>query len=76
MLGINTSFTLPDGREVTIETGKLAKQADGSAVVRMGNTMRVCSGQHHAISGSECQSDWGRTASVASAFSGIAVGGG
>jgi polyribonucleotide nucleotidyltransferase len=39
MLGINTSFTLPDGREVTIETGKLAKQADGSAVVRMGNTM-------------------------------------
>ena len=39
MLGINTSFTLPDGREVTIETGKLAKQADGSAVVKMGNTM-------------------------------------
>lgn len=27
-----------DGREITIETGKLAKQADGS-VVRMGNTM-------------------------------------
>ena len=39
MLGINTSFKLADGREVTIETGKLAKQADGAAVVRMGDTM-------------------------------------
>ncbi|MEY3367717.1 MAG: hypothetical protein RI973_872, partial [Bacteroidota bacterium] len=36
---ITTSFNLPDGREVTIETGKLATQADGSVVVRMGNTM-------------------------------------
>ncbi len=34
-----TSFNLPDGREVTIETGKLATQADGSVVVRTGNTM-------------------------------------
>ena len=33
------SFQLPDGREVTIETGKLATQADGSVVVRMGKTM-------------------------------------
>lgn len=33
------SFNLPDGREVTIETGKLAKQADGAVVVKMGNTM-------------------------------------
>ncbi len=39
MLGINTTFDLGDGRQVTIETGKLAKQADGSAVVKMGNTM-------------------------------------
>lgn len=39
MLGINTSFQLNDGRTVTIETGKLAKQADGAAVVKMGNTM-------------------------------------
>ena len=39
MLGINTTFDLGDGRLVTIETGKLAKQADGSAVVKMGNTM-------------------------------------
>jgi polyribonucleotide nucleotidyltransferase len=34
-----TSFNLPDGREVTIETGKLATQANGSVVVRCGNTM-------------------------------------
>lgn len=39
MLGINKTFELGDGRQVTIETGKLAKQADGSAVVKMGNTM-------------------------------------
>ncbi len=36
---INKKFNLPDGREVSIETGKLAKQADGSVVVRMGDTM-------------------------------------
>ncbi|MDR0619256.1 MAG: polyribonucleotide nucleotidyltransferase [Bacteroidales bacterium] len=36
---ITKKFNLPDGREVTIETGKLAKQADGSVVVRIGNTM-------------------------------------
>ncbi|MCX6256627.1 MAG: polyribonucleotide nucleotidyltransferase [Bacteroidia bacterium] len=34
---IQKSYQLPDGREVTIETGKLAKQADGSVVVRVGN---------------------------------------
>src|SRR5690349_11927729 len=33
------SFQLADGREVTIETGKLARQADGAAVVRLGNCM-------------------------------------
>ena len=38
-----TSFSLPDGREVIIETGKLATQADGSVVVRCGNTMLFCS---------------------------------
>lgn len=37
------SFNLPDGREVSIETGKLATQADGSVVVKMGNTMLFCS---------------------------------
>ena len=36
---LRTSFSLPDGREVTLETGKLATQADGSVMVRMGNTM-------------------------------------
>lgn len=36
---ITKSFNLKDGREITIETGKLAKQADGSVVVRMGKTM-------------------------------------
>ncbi len=36
---ITKTIKLSDGREITIETGKLAKQADGSVVVRMGNTM-------------------------------------
>ena len=36
---ISQSFELSDGRSVTIETGKLAKQADGSVVVKMGKTM-------------------------------------
>jgi len=31
--------SLPDGREISIETGKLARQADGSVVLKMGNTM-------------------------------------
>ena len=39
MIGITKKINLGDGREVTIETGKLAKQADGSVVVRMGDTM-------------------------------------
>ncbi len=30
---------LPDGREISVETGKLARQADGAVVVRMGDTM-------------------------------------
>jgi polyribonucleotide nucleotidyltransferase len=33
------SVALPDGREITIETGKLARQADGSVVVRLGDCM-------------------------------------
>jgi polyribonucleotide nucleotidyltransferase len=36
---ITKSCKLPDGREITIETGKLARQADGAVVLRMGNTM-------------------------------------
>ncbi len=36
---IKETIQLEDGRTISIETGKLAKQADGSVVVRMGNTM-------------------------------------
>ncbi|PIB34866.1 polyribonucleotide nucleotidyltransferase [Reichenbachiella sp. 5M10] len=36
---VNKTVKLKDGREITIETGKLAKQADGSVVLKMGNTM-------------------------------------
>ena len=40
---ISQSFELPDGQTVTIETGKLATQADGSVVVRIGDTMLFAS---------------------------------
>ena len=43
---IKKAIELPDGRTITIETGKLAKQADGAVEVCMGNTMllaTVCS---------------------------------
>ena len=33
------TFNMPDGTEVTIETGKLATQSDGSVVVKVGKTM-------------------------------------
>jgi polyribonucleotide nucleotidyltransferase len=36
---VKKTIQLTDGRTIEIETGKLAKQADGSVVVRMGNTM-------------------------------------
>lgn len=36
---ITQTTTLPDGREISLETGRLAKQADGSIVLKMGNTM-------------------------------------
>jgi len=36
---VTKTIELGDGRTITIETGKLAKQADGSVVVRMGDTM-------------------------------------
>lgn len=36
---VRKTITLADGREIMIETGKLAKQADGSVVVKMGDTM-------------------------------------
>jgi polyribonucleotide nucleotidyltransferase len=43
---ISKTFDIGDGRTITIETGKLAKQADGSVIVKMGNTVllaTVCS---------------------------------
>src|SRR5690606_9571179 len=40
---ISKTCKLPDGREITIETGKLARQADGAVVLRMANTMLLAS---------------------------------
>lgn len=48
---ITKSVKLADGREITIETGKLAKQADGSVVVRMGNAMLLAT----VVSGKEAR---------------------
>lgn len=48
MTVVTKTITMSDGREIVIETGKLAKQADGSVMVRMGDTMllaTVCSAQ-------------------------------
>jgi polyribonucleotide nucleotidyltransferase len=38
-IGIQKTIDLGDGKVITLETGKLAKQADGSVVVRLGDTM-------------------------------------
>ncbi len=38
-IGTTHSFDIGDGRIVTLETGKLAKQADGAVVVKLGDTM-------------------------------------
>ena len=40
---ISTTFALPNGEEVTLETGKLATQAHGSCVIKIGKTMLFCS---------------------------------
>ncbi|MEP6736496.1 MAG: polyribonucleotide nucleotidyltransferase [Chryseolinea sp.] len=40
---ITKTCKLPDGREISVETGKLARQADGSVVVKMGSTMLLAS---------------------------------
>ncbi|HCT71375.1 MAG TPA: polyribonucleotide nucleotidyltransferase, partial [Bacteroidales bacterium] len=39
MQGIVKTFDIGDGRSISIETGRLAKQADGAVVVKMGDTM-------------------------------------
>ena len=36
---VTNTIALGDGRTITLETGKLAKQADGAVMLRMGNTM-------------------------------------
>ena len=38
----NQEIKLPDGRVISLETGKLAKHAHGSVVVKMGNAMLLC----------------------------------
>jgi polyribonucleotide nucleotidyltransferase len=52
---ITRSCKLPDGREITIETGKLARQADGSVVLRMGNTMLLATvvSNHEGVEGAD-----------------------
>ncbi|MDA3868330.1 MAG: polyribonucleotide nucleotidyltransferase [Salinivirgaceae bacterium] len=50
---IQKTIPLSDGREITLETGKLAKQADGSVVVRMGNTMLLAT----VVSAKEAKED-------------------
>lgn len=52
---ITKTLQLADGRNITIETGKVAKQADGAAVIRMGNTVllaTVCSAKE-AVPGTD-----------------------
>lgn len=51
--GITQSFELPDGRTVTIETGRLAKQADGAVVVTVGKTMLMAT----VVSSAEARED-------------------
>ncbi len=51
--GIIKSFDLGDGRTVSIETGRLAKQADGAVVVKMGNTMLLAA----VVSAKEAKED-------------------
>ncbi|MEO0556297.1 MAG: polyribonucleotide nucleotidyltransferase [Bacteroidota bacterium] len=50
---INKTVSLPDGRTISVETGKLAKQADGSVVVRMGDTMLLAT----VVSAKEAKDD-------------------
>src|SRR6056297_4076466 len=50
---IQKKIELGGGRTITIETGKLAKQADGSVVVRMGNTMMLAT----VVSAKEAKED-------------------
>lgn len=51
--GIKKTLDLGNGQEVTIETGRLAKQADGSVVLRQGNTMLLAT----VVSNKEARED-------------------
>ena len=50
---VTKTISSPNGKDITIETGKLAKQASGSVVVRQGDTMLLATvvGSHEAREG-------------------------
>ena len=52
-IGIKKSYTLGDGRTIEIETGKLAKQADGAVVLTMGKTMILATVVSDATAGED-----------------------
>ncbi len=72
---ITKTVSLPDGREISIETGKLAKQADGAVMLKMGGTMllaTVCAAQD-AVPGTDfmpLQCDYRERYSAAGRFPG------
>lgn len=72
---ITKTLQLADGRTITIETGKVAKQADGAAVLRMGNTVllaTVCAAKE-AVPGTDfmpLQVDYREQYSAAGRFPG------
>ena len=72
---ITKTVQLPDGRTISIETGKVAKQADGSAVLRLNNTVllaTVC-GAKNAAPGTDfmpLQCDYKEQYSAAGRFPG------
>ena len=47
------SFQMPDGKEISIETGRLARQADGAVVLKQGNTMLIAT----VVSSKEAKED-------------------
>lgn len=72
---ITKTVSLPDGREISVETGKLAKQADGAVMLRLGDTMllaTVCAA-HDAVPGTDfmpLQCDYRERYSAAGRFPG------
>lgn len=72
---ITKTVQLPDGRTISIETGKVAKQADGAAVLRLGNTVllaTVCAAKE-AVPGTDfmpLQVDYREQYSAAGRFPG------